>query len=75
MGNGEGVKWARHYYENGKECPSNRKKNIYEKTSELIINKSLNNKKTLFINIGSSSGLDLYTFTKTWWNGLFIIGY
>tara|TARA_E500000178_G_scaffold329363_1_gene360224 strand:+ start:30127 stop:31008 length:882 start_codon:yes stop_codon:yes gene_type:complete len=65
LNNGEGVKWARHYYENRKgNVHRIERENIYEKTSELIINNSLNNKKTLFINIGSSSGLDLVYFYK-----------
>lgn len=63
---GEGVKWAKHYFEENSKGNIHRKEreDIYKKTSELIINKSLNNKKTLFINIGSSSGVDLIYFYK-----------
>ena len=62
--NGEGVKWAKHYFDINSKGNIHRKEreDIYNKTSELIVEKSLNNKKTLFINIGSSSGLDLMHF-------------
>ncbi len=64
--NNEGVKWAKHYYDQNSKGSIHRevREEIYKKTSDLITNKSLNNKKTLFINIGSSSGLDLMYFYK-----------
>ncbi len=66
LNDNEGVKWAKHYYNENSKGNFHRKEReqIYIKTSELIISKSLNNKKTLFINVGSSSGLDLIYFYK-----------
>jgi len=66
LDNSEGVNWAKHYYDENSKGNIHREQrdDIYKKTSELIINKSLNNDKTLFINIGSSSGLDLIYFYK-----------
>ena len=64
LDSGEGVKWAKHYFDKNSKGNIHRKEreDIYNKTSELIVEKFLNNKKTLFINIGSSSGLDLLHF-------------
>jgi hypothetical protein len=62
----EGAKWAKHYFDKSSTGSFHRKERglIYVKTEEMIKSNSLNNSNTLFINIGSSSGLDLVYFYK-----------
>ena len=63
VSNGEGRYWANHYYKSdyGNKHRINRQK-IYKICENLINKNDLNNSKTYFINLGSSSGLDLLYF-------------
>ena len=63
LSNGEGLYWAKHYYYGsiGKIHRDNRT-TIYTETENLINDKKLNNSNNYFINLGSSSGLDLKFF-------------
>tara|TARA_X000000950_G_C13760804_1_gene596730 strand:- start:180 stop:1088 length:909 start_codon:yes stop_codon:yes gene_type:complete len=63
LSNGEGRYWANHYYKSdiGNMHRNNRQK-IYKICENLINKNDLNNFNTYFINLGSSSGLDLLYF-------------
>lgn len=69
LSNGEGLYWAKHYYHGsyGKILRANRS-TIYRETENLINNKKLNNNNNYFINLGSSSGLDLKFFKNKFKN-------
>ena len=69
LSNGEGRYWAEHYYKNfvGNSHRKNREI-IYKKTIDLINEYNLDNSFVYFINLGSSSGLDLLYFKEKFKN-------
>ena len=69
LSNGEGRYWAEYYYRNS--VGDNHRQNreiIYKKTVDLIDEYNLDNSFVYFINLGSSSGLDLLYFMKKFKN-------
>tara|TARA_B100001057_G_scaffold360300_1_gene362611 strand:- start:6412 stop:7296 length:885 start_codon:yes stop_codon:yes gene_type:complete len=65
LSNGEGSFWARHYYTSEKGTIHRKNRSIiYSETEKLIKDNNLNNSKVFFINLGSSSGLDLLYFKE-----------
>ena len=60
LSNGQGLYWAKHYYTNPKaKLHRENRSTIYLETEKFISNYNLNQKKNIFVNFGSSSGLDL----------------
>ena len=73
LSDGEGAFWAKHYYENQKGLAHRENRSIiYLETEKLIIENNLDNSKVYFVNLGSSSGLDLIHFKKKFQNMNFI---
>ena len=65
LSNGEGSYWAEHYYKSLKGTIHRKNRSIiYSETEKLIIENNLDNSKVFFVNLGSSSGLDLLHFKK-----------
>jgi hypothetical protein len=73
LNDGEGAYWAKYYYENQKGLIHRENRStIYLETEKLIIDNNLDNSKVYFVNLGSSSGLDLLHFKKKFQNINFI---
>ena len=70
---GEGAYWAKYYYDSQKGSMHRKYRSIiYSETEKLIIDNKLDDSNVYFVNLGSSSGLDLMYFKEKFHNMNFI---